>query len=69
LELKRGEPLELNIFLDRSVIEVFANHIQCVTQVVYPELETSTGVKVFSGHEKVTVKNISAWTMAETNPY
>ena len=69
LKLSKGEPLKLNVFLDRSVIEVFANGIQCVTQVVYPELETSTGVKIFSGKEKVAVKNIQSWTMAETNAY
>lgn len=69
LELAEGEPLKLRIFLDRSVIEVFANGIQCVTQDVYPELETSTAVKVFSGNEAVTVRNIQAWTMAETNAY
>lgn len=67
LELKEGEPLKLNIFLDRSVIEVFANGTQCVTQVVYPELVASTAVKVFSGDEAVIVKNIQSWTMAETN--
>ena len=69
MELKPGEPLKLDIFLDRSVIEVFANDLQCVTQLVYPELETSTGVKIFNGKERVTVKNIQSWTMAETNPY
>jgi len=69
LKLKKGETLKLDIFLDRSVIEVFANGRQVVTQVVYPELETSTAVKVFSGAEKITVKNIQSWKMAETNAY
>src|SRR6185312_4233947 len=69
LELAKGEPLKLDIFLDRSVIEVFANGIQCVTQVVYPELATSTQVKIFSGKERVSVKNIQSWSMAETNAY
>ena len=48
---------------------MFANGRQAVTQVVYPELDTSTGVKVFSGDEAVTVKSIQSWTMAETNAY
>jgi beta-fructofuranosidase len=69
LKLKEGEPLELDIFLDRSVVEVFANGIQCITQVVYPELDNSTGAKVFSGKEKISVKKIRSWAMAETNPY
>jgi len=69
LKLEKGEILKLDIFLDRSIIEVFANSRQVVTQIVYPELEASTGVKVFSGKEAVTVKQIRSWTMAETNAY
>ena len=69
LKLEKGETLQLDIFLDRSIIEVFANGRQAVTQVVYPELEVSTGVKVFSGKEAVAVKQIQSWTMAETGPY
>jgi sucrose-6-phosphate hydrolase SacC (GH32 family) len=68
-ELLKGETLQLDIFLDRSIIEVFANGRQCVTQVVYPELERSTGIKVFSGDEKITVKKAQVWQMAETNAY
>jgi beta-fructofuranosidase len=68
-KLTKGEALTLNVFLDRSIIEVFANGRQAVTQVVYPELETSDRVKVFSGNEAVTVKNVQSWTMAETNAY
>jgi beta-fructofuranosidase len=69
LELKDGETLSLDIFLDRSVIEVFANGTQCITQVVYPELATSTAVKVYSGNEAVRFRNIKSWSMAETNAY
>ena len=69
LKLQKGETLKADIFLDRSIIEVFANGRQAVTQVVYPELETSTGIRVFSGNESVTVRNIHSWKMAETNAY
>ena len=69
LKLKQGETLKLNVFLDRSIIEVFANGRQAVTQIVYPELDTSTAVKVFSGDEAITVKNIKSWDMAQTNAY
>lgn len=69
LKLKKGEALELDIFLDRSVIEVFANGRQAMTQVVYPELESSTRVKVFGGTEAITVKSVQTWRMAETNAY
>lgn len=69
LKLEDGETLKLDVFLDRSVIEVFANGRQAVTQVVYPELDASTGIKVFSGNEAVTVTNIQSWSLAETNAY
>lgn len=69
LVLQSGEPLNLDIFLDKSVLEIFANGRQCVTQVVYPELETSNRLKVFSGADAVRVKNIRAWPMADTNAF
>lgn len=69
LVLQNGETLKLDIFLDRSVIEVFANGRQIVTQIVYPELQSSVAVKVFSEGEVVSIKNIQSWNMAETNAY
>lgn len=69
LDLKPGEKLKLNLFIDKSVIEVFANGKQCITQVVYPELPLSNNVKVFSGDGEAYISNIEAWEMAETNSY
>jgi beta-fructofuranosidase len=37
LELARGEPLRLDVFIDCSVIEVFANGRTCVTERAYPK--------------------------------
>lgn len=36
LALDAGEPLRLHLFLDRSVIEIFANGRACLTSRVYP---------------------------------
>lgn len=69
LKLRKDEILTLDIFLDRSVIEVFANGRQAMTQVVYPELDGSSRIKVFSGTEAVIVKNARSWALAETNAY
>ncbi len=69
LALDPGEPLTLDIFLDRSIIEVFANGKQAMVQVVYPELATSTGVKLFAEGGAVTVTNLRSWQMAQTTPY
>lgn len=68
-ELKKGETLQLDIFIDNAIIEVFANGRQCITQVVYPEMENSNEVKIFSGDEKIKVKSVEVWKMATTNSY
>ncbi|MFT7032303.1 MAG: beta-fructofuranosidase [Cyclobacteriaceae bacterium] len=67
-KLKNGETLKLDVFIDRSIIEVFANGVLCLTQVVYPELEESRNVTIYS-KEKMKVKKVQAWKMAETNAY
>lgn len=69
LELAEGESLKLDIFIDNSIIEVFANGRQCVTQVAYPELPDSHLVKLFSGNETVQVSSAKVWHMAATNAY
>ena len=43
LELEDGEPLKLRMFIDKSVVEVFANGRQCVALRVYPERKDSVG--------------------------
>jgi len=68
-ELKSGETLRLDIFIDRSIVEVFANGRQCMTQVVYPELTESKSVKIFSSTKGITVKSVQVWEMSSTNMY
>ena len=63
-ELAAGEGLELRIFLDRSVLEVFANGRQCITQRIYPTRADSLGVRLFSKGGSVKVSSIEAWDMA-----
>ena len=69
LELEPGEKLELRIFIDRSVIEIFANRRQCVTQYVYPTRDDSTGVVLFSKGGSMKVESIKAWDIAATNQW
>jgi len=68
-ELEKGESLKLNIFIDKCMIEVFANGRQCVTQVVYPKLRTSDKVKVFSTDDSIKIKNIQSYEIAPTTIY
>ena len=43
-ELREGEPLRLRVFVDRSVIEVFANERISITSRIYPTRADSLGV-------------------------
>ncbi len=65
--LAKGEKLQLEIFIDKSIIEVFANNRICVTQRVYPTSGSSTGIKLFSEGATVEVSGLSCWQMAKTN--
>ena len=68
-ELGQGETLKLRIFLDRSILEVFANGRQCVTQRIYPTRSDSLGVALFSWGGATKVKTFDAWDMARANPW
>jgi beta-fructofuranosidase len=62
LALAAGEPLILRVFVDRSVIEVFANGRLCLTSRVYPSA-TSLGVALFTQGAGVDVPALDIWTM------
>ena len=68
-ELKSGETLKLRIFVDRSVIEVFANRRQCLTQRIYPCRRDATGVRLFARGGRARVLSLDAWDVAPTNPW
>jgi len=67
--LAEDETLKLRIFLDRSIMEVFANGRQCITQRVFPTRPDSTGVSLYSRGGKAKVKTLDAWKMAPANSY
>ena len=68
-ELNPAEVLALRVFLDRSILEVFANGRQCVTQRIYPSRKDSNRIKVMSAGGDVTVQSIRAWDMARANAF
>ena len=63
-ELAPGETLDLRVYLDRSILEVFANGRQCVTQRIFPTREDSLGVGLFSVGEAASFASVEAWDMA-----
>ncbi len=68
LELKNNEPLVLRIFIDKSIVEVFANDKQAIGRHIYPTLR-GTNVKIFSDNATTVVKSINAWEIFPSNPY
>ena len=48
-ELREDEPLKLRVFVDKSVVEVYANDRQAICRRVYPGRKDSLGVVLFAG--------------------
>lgn len=69
LRLGSGEPLRLRIFLDRSMLEVFANGRQCMTQRLWPTRADALGVALFSRGGTTRVPSLTAWQMRPTSPH
>jgi beta-fructofuranosidase len=57
-----GEPIELRLFVDRSIVEVFVNGSACLTRV-YPEGSESVGFSMTSRGQDALCRSLSAWTM------
>ena len=68
LKLEDVEMLRLRIFVDRSIVEVFANGYQCLTLRVYPEREDSTGVPVFARGGAAKLMSLNVWQMRSVWP-
>ena len=67
--LRNGEPLRLRVFVDRSVVEAFANDRQAVMRRIYPSRPDATGVSLFARGGEATVRVLKAWDMAAANPW
>ena len=63
--MKSGETLKLRIFIDKSVVEVFANGRQCVALRVYPGRDDSLGVSLRSQGRESQLVSLDAWQMRD----
>ena len=68
-ELKVGERLKLRIYVDKSVVEVFANDRQAVMRRIYPAKADSQGVVLFSRGGAAEVRSLEAWDMDPAHPW
>lgn len=67
-ELKVGEPLTLRIFIDKSIVEVFANDRQAIGRMVYATLG-GRGISLFSNDGNIIAKSFKIWELSPSNPY
>jgi len=61
--LDENERLELRVFIDKSVVEVFINGRQCVAVRVYPDRDDSLGVSFRSQGTASQIHSLDAWQM------
>lgn len=60
--------LTLRIFVDRSIVEVFANDKQAIARTIYPTL-SGNQLKLFANGGNAKVKSVKAWELMPANPY
>jgi len=61
-ELKQGEDLTLRIFIDKNLVEVFANNRQAAVSAG-PYVPENLAVRLFSAGGDVMVKRVCGWKM------
>ncbi|MDP6047196.1 MAG: GH32 C-terminal domain-containing protein [Phycisphaerae bacterium] len=61
--LKDGEDLTLRVFIDKNLVEVFANDRQAVMNAPKLVALENTGVRLFSETAGVTVETATSWKM------
>jgi beta-fructofuranosidase len=63
LTLNPDEPLRLHIFIDRSVLEVFANERVSITTRIYPTRADSQGVGLLAERGEAQLLSLDAWQL------
>ena len=69
LELRDSKPLTLRVFVDKSVVEVYANDRQGICRRVYPGRNDSLRVVLFAKGGNAMISQVKAWEMMPSNPY
>ncbi|UCF14054.1 MAG: glycoside hydrolase family 32 protein, partial [Phycisphaerales bacterium] len=69
LKLADGESLRLRVFVDKSIVEIYANDRQAVCRRVYPGRDDSLGVILFADGGEAEFTSVKAWELMPSNPY
>jgi beta-fructofuranosidase len=65
VSFEKDELVDLHIFVDRSIVEVFVNGRQFVAERAYPSLAESAGVSIRAQGQPAILKSLSAWQMKD----
>ena len=68
LQLGAAEHLRLQVYLDASVIEIFANGRACITDRVYPANTRSLGIGLFARGGQARLRSIQLWDLGPISP-
>ena len=63
VRIEEKEKLQLHVFIDKSVVEVFVNDRQCVCHRVYPSRNDSTGVSIMAREADGMLVSMDCWQM------
>ncbi|MFX1337259.1 MAG: glycoside hydrolase family 32 protein [Promethearchaeota archaeon] len=56
-----NKKIKFHIFLDKSVVEVYLNYIECLTSRIYPKSEESEGIDLFTTKHIIKLKTLDIW--------
>jgi beta-fructofuranosidase len=64
LKLEKNQNLNLHVFVDHSIIEVFANNEVCLSTRIYPIIESSSNISIeLNQGKELNIKKLSTWKM------
>lgn len=58
-----GETFKLHIFIDKGLIQTYANDLKTITSWVYPTLAESNGLEVWAENGHARIKSMQVWEM------
>ena len=65
--LKKEEPIKLQIFIDGSVVEGFINDKEAFTTRIFPKFANSNQVEFFSESDSVLINKLDFWHLKSSN--
>ena len=68
VDIEYGQPVELRVFLDRSVVEVFVGSRHYLAKRIYPLRPDSLGIRAFAKGGSAILRSLDLWEMKSVWP-